>query len=164
VTVVTTVFTGSPGVGWCVGAGAGAGLGDGDWETGAGRGGGAAGACDIGRVVTPPGAIVPPVEPSPFDGALVRGAGAGRPWAPPPPPDVVRVAITCTTGIVGIEPLVVRAAFPLAVSGPALGAGGPENTCPSTPSWLKPPPSASATSAATIADGTIRAAPEAAHS
>jgi hypothetical protein len=64
----------------------------------------------------------------------------------------------------GIAAAVVRAAAPLEASGPAVGAGGPENTWPSTPSWLKPPPSASATSAAIIADGTINAALEAAPS
>ena len=44
---------------------------------------------------------------------------------------------------------------------PAAGSEGPTNNCPSTPTWLKAPLSASTTSAASIADGTIKAAVEA---
>jgi hypothetical protein len=47
-------------------------------------------------------------------------------------------------------------------SGPALGAGGPAKIWPSTPTWLNPPPSASTRTAASIADGTIKAALDAA--
>jgi len=118
-------------------------------------------AADIGRVFTPPGAIVPPVEASPVEGAPVRGADtAGRTRVRAPP------LLDCTVraiGMTGIAPAVRAVAAPT-VSAPALGAGGPEKTWPSTPSWLKPPPSASATSAAIIADGTISAALEAASS
>jgi hypothetical protein len=163
VTEVTAVTTESTGVG----RGAGLGLGDGLGVEGTGArppGGDEAGAAPTtGRVVTPPPAIVTPVEARPVDPARdpdpgARVAGATRIRAPL---DTGRLATVRTTGMTGIA---ARVLAPPVVSGPALGAGGPEKTWPSTPSWLKPPPRASATSAAIIADGTISAALEAANS
>ena len=146
--------------------------GDSDWATGealrrpaaANQTPAVGGAPITGRVLTPPGAIVPPVAARPVVGACdpdLRAAGATRLRAPP---DTGRLASIRTTGIAGTAAPAARVLALPSASGPALGAGGPENTWPSTPSWLKPPPRASATSAAIIADGTISATLEAANS
>jgi hypothetical protein len=73
--------------------------------------------------------------------AGITGSALGTPDAPAPPPP--------------------RFAPP---NVPLPTAGGPAKICPSTPTWLNPPPSASATSAANIAHGTRTAALEAANS
>jgi hypothetical protein len=169
VTEVTALTTVSTGFGRGEGAGPGLGDGLGEEETGAGRGDepDVGGPPVIGRIVTPPGAIVPPVEARPVDatpdpglGAVTTGATRVR-----APPDPGRLATTVrATRITGMAAPDVRGVTPPGLSGPPLGAGGPENTWPSTPSWLKPPPRARATSAAIIADGTISAALEAANS
>jgi hypothetical protein len=170
VTEVTALTTVSTGVGRGEGPGPGLGDGVGEEETGAGRGGGAepdvGGPPVIGRIVTPPGAIVPPVEARPVDATPDPGlgavpGGATRVRAPREPGRLATVRVTRITGMAAPD---VRAVTPPGLSGPALSAGGPENTWPSTPSWLKPPPRARATSAAIIADGTISAALEAANS
>jgi hypothetical protein len=168
VTALTAVSTGV-GRGEGEGLGCGDGLGEGEPVPGPPPGRGCDDpdppAADIGRVVTPPGAIVPPVEARPFEG-IPRGvdtAGATR-VRPPLPLGCDPLGTVRAIGIAPIAAPAVRAVAAPSASGPALGAGGPENTWPSTPSWLKPPPSASATSAAIIAHGTISAALEAANS
>ncbi len=168
VTEVTALTTVSTGVGRGEGAGPGLGDGLGEEETGAGCGGGAepdvGGPPVIGRIVTPPGAIVPPLEARPVDATPVPGAVTAGAACVRAPPDAGRLATVRATRITGMAAPDVRAVTPPGLSGPALGGGGPENTWPSTPSRLKPPPRAKATSAAIIADGTISAALEAANS
>jgi hypothetical protein len=167
VTDVAASVTVSTGVGRGAGRGLGLGEGLGDEDTGSGLDGDPEPApSDIGRVATPPGAIVPPADARPVEGARepdLGAAGAARPRALPPP-DSGRLATVRATGAKAIAAPVVWPPAPPSASDPALGAGGPEKTWPSTPSWLKPPPRASVTSAAIIADGTISAALEAASS
>lgn len=165
VTELTALTTVSTGVGRGAGRGLGFGGGLGEKETGCGEPDpGVGGAPVTGRIATPPGATVPPVAARPVVGACdpdLSATGATRLRAPP---DTGRLASIRATGITGIAAPAAWVLAPPSVTGPALGAGGPEKTWPSTPSWLKPPPRASATSAAIIADGTISAAPEAANS
>ena len=82
-----------------------------------------------------------------------------------PPRGAEAEAETGTDGITGSAAVAVpRGPTPEPGCPPAdaaPGSDGPTNNWPSTPTWLNAPLSASARSAATIADGTIKAAVEA---